>query len=277
MKTSQKLNQSGIVHVVVIVVVAVLVGVIGYTAFRMVQKNGSNYTTENAQEKGESSTVKIKSMPVNIGTYDPVTKRAGDLVFPDQKLPEGAQPVLFSEFGYMNPGNSANGYQSQASPQPTFIVAAGTKIKSMIDGKVESVPKLYSNDYSIHIIGSGSELIFEHEHVIKPLVKAGDTVKAGQVIATASDYDAKNLLGLGVFEMGLLKGGNPPIHLCIFDYLDDTIKQDTFDSINSLKKSWEEHTGDTTLYDEASTAIPGCITRDPISDNNNSQTGKPNQ
>ncbi len=276
MKTTHNNNQSGFAHVLVIVIVTVVIGLIGYTAFRAFQERGSSYTTENSQDKASSSKVKIKSMPVEIGTYNPATKRAGDLVFPDKKLPEGVQPVLFSEFGYKTPGNSANNFQSQASPQPTFIVDSGTKIKAMIDGEVVSVTKLYSNDYSIHMKGEGNELIFEHEHVINPLVKEGDEVKAGTVIATASDYDAQNLFGLGVFEMGLLKGGNPPIHLCIFDYLDDSIKQDTFDKINALKKSWEKHVGDDSLYDEASTAIPGCISRDPISDNNNSQTGKTN-
>ena len=275
MKIKQKLNQSGVVHLVLIFVVTFLVAIVGYSGFRILQMRESTYTNENSQEKATSSKVKIKSMPVNIEAYDPETKRAGDIIFPEQKLPEGVQPVIFSEFGYKMPGNSANGYQSQPSPQPTFIVAAGTKIRAMIDGEVVNVTKLYSGDYSIHMKGSGSDLIFEHEHVIKPLVKVGDEVKAGAVIATASDYDAKNLFGLAVFEMGLLKGGNPPIHLCVFDYLDDSIKQDTFDNINALKKSWEEFTGDSTLYDESS-AIPGCLSRDPISDSNNSQTGAKN-
>ena len=276
MLNTRKLNQSGFAHILIVIMV-IVIGLVGYTAFRIFQEKNSTYSSQNAEDKATVSKVKIKSMPVDIGAYDPVTKRSGDLVFPEKKLPEGVQPVLFSEFGYKMPGNSANNFQSQASPQPTFIVAPKTKIKSMIDGQVVSVSKLYSNDYSIHMKGKGSDLIFEHEHVINPLFKEGDTVKAGTVIATASDYDARNLFGLGVFEMGLLKGGNPPIHLCIFDYLDESIKQDTFSKINALKKSWEEYTGDNSLYDESSTAIPGCITRDPISDNNNSQTGTKNQ
>lgn len=266
-------NQHGFAHIVLILISLVVVGVIGFLVFRAIQND--NYTATNSEEGGKTSSVKIKSMPVEIGTYDPATKRAGDLLFPDQNLPEGVQPVLFSEFGYLVPGNSANNYNPKPSPQPTFMVAGGTKIKAMIDGKVVSVSKLYSGDYTIHMQGDGSDLIFEHEHVINPLVKEGDTVKAGAVIATASDVDAGKILGLGLFEMGLLKGGNPPTHLCIFDYLDDSIKQDTFDRITALKKAWEDYKGDTTLYGD-SVAIPGCISRDPITDNNNSQTGTTN-
>lgn len=266
-------DQKGFAHIVAIVIVAVLLALGGYSAFRFVQSKDTTYTAKNSEEKGLASKVKIKSMPVEIGIYDPATKRAGDLLFPDQDLPEGVQQVLFSEFGYLEPGNSANNYVGEPSPQPTFIVAGGTKIKAMIDGEVIAVNKLYSNDYTIHMKGEGSDLIFEHEHVIKPTVKVGDIVKAGTAIATASDYDAHHLFGMGVFEMGLLKGGNPPTHICIFDYLDDSIKQDTFDKITALKKSWEEYVGDTSLYDEANTVIPGCVNREPLTDNNDSQTG----
>lgn len=269
-------DQKGFAHVFIVLIAVVLLGVGGYSAFRFVQNKNSNYTAENSEAKAVASKVKIKSMPIEIGTYDPVTKRAGDFLFPDQDLPEGVQQVLFSEFGYMEPGNSANNYKSDPSPQPTFIVAGGTKIKAMIDGEVIAVNKLYSDDYTIHMQGEGSDLIFELEHIIKPTVKVGDKVTAGTVVATASDYDAHNLFGMGVVEIGILKGGNPPTHICLFDYLDDSIKQDTFDKIEALKKSWEEYVGDTTLYDEANTVIPGCVNREPVTDNNNSETGKTN-
>jgi hypothetical protein len=100
--------------------------------------------------------------------------------------------------------------------------------------------------------------------VINVTVKQGDKVKAGQVIAEVSDYDAKNYAGMGLVEIGVLKGGNPPSHLCPFDYLDDSIKDATFRKITALQKSWEEYRGDVSIYDEAKVAIPGCLTRDPI-------------
>lgn len=270
-------NHNGFAHILVIVIILVVVGVVaGYSFFRIKQSKDSTYTAENSLAKAEASEVKIKSMPFEIAAYDSSTKRAGDILFPEKDLPEGVQKVIFSEFGYANPGNSANNYQSRKSPQPTVYLAPGTKIKALIDGTVVKVEELYSKDFTVHMQGEGSDLIFEHEHVIDPTVKVGDVVKAGTVIATASDVDASKLLGLALFEMGILKGGNPPTHICMFDYLDDSIKQSTFDKINTLKKDWETFKGDATLYDEANTAIPGCIDREPISDNNNSQTGGQN-
>ena len=125
-------DQKGAAHILLIVIGVIVLGVISYSVFRLIEGKNSTYTAENSEAKAKSSAVKIKSMPVDIGIYDPETKRAGDLLFPDQKLPEGVQPVLFSEFGYKVPGNSANNFQAKASPQPTFIVAGGTKVKAML-------------------------------------------------------------------------------------------------------------------------------------------------
>lgn len=140
----------------------------------------------------------------------------------------------------------------------------GTKVHSLVDGEVFDVPKLYSNDYSVMVKGEGSDLIFETEHVKNVLVKKGDKIKAGSIVAEVSDYDAKNYAGMGLVEIGILKGGNPPSHLCPFDYLDDSIKDETFKKITALQTSWEEYREDISVYDESKVVVPGCLTRDPI-------------
>lgn len=260
----QTLNQSGIAHLVLIIILVVVVGVIGYSAFRVYESKQDSVTTENAAEKAAGNPVKIKSMPIDIGYFNPATGKAGDIVFPQDKFPEGAMQLVFTEYGYQVPGNSANGGQPKLNPQPTFIAPLGTKVRSIVDGTVVSIPQLYSNDFSIHVQGQGSDLIFETEHVINVKVKVGDKVTAGQVIAEVSDYDAKNYNGLGLVEIGVLKGGNPPSHVCTFDYLDDSIKEETLKRITALKKAWEEFRGDPNAYDESAVVVPGCVTRDPI-------------
>lgn len=167
-------------------------------------------------------------------------------------------------YGFIIPSNISSTGQSKANPQPTFILPLGTKVRSLVDGVVANIPKLYSGDYSIQVSTNGKmeKWLYETEHVINPLVKVGDPVKAGQIIAEVSDYD-RNLDGFGIVEIGILKGGNPPQHICPFAYLDPSIKEETFSKIKALYKSWEEYIGNTALYNEAE-PIPGCVSLDPI-------------
>jgi len=265
-----KQKQSGftvVEAIIVIVVIGFLTGV-GYFVFNKQSnkqtENGTSSTTENnTKEVAKKAEVKIKHLGVNLDYYDPTTNKAGDFVFTKAKFTSGIQ-LLFTDYAYVIKGANTSTGQDKANPQPTFILPLGSKVYSLIDGEVFDVPKLYSNDYSVMVQGEGSELIFETEHVINVKVKKGDKVKAGDVIAEVSDYSAHGYNGLGLVEIGVLKGGNPPKHLCPFDYLDDSIKDETIKKINALKKSWEEYRGDTSLYDESKEVTPGCLSRDPI-------------
>lgn len=267
-------DQRGFAHVIIVFIVVALLAVGGYTAFRFVQNKDSEFTAENTEEKAAASSVKIKNLPIEIDTYDPVTGKAGEVTFPTEEFTDGALNMIFFPYGYVIPGNSANGGKEKTNPQPTFLAPVGTKVRALIDGEVVAVSKLYSNDYSIHMKGEGSELIFETEHVINVTVEVGDKVKAGDEIAEVSDYDGHNYAGMGLVEIGVLKGGNPPTHLCTFDFLDDSIKAATLAKITQLEKDWEDFRGKPDLYGEE--VIAGCIDRDPISDNNNSETGESN-
>jgi hypothetical protein len=151
------------------------------------------------------------------------------------------------------------------NPQPTFIVPLGTKVHSLVDGVVVNVPKLYSNDYSVHVgASSESSTVVETEHIINVTVKVGDKVKAGDVLGEVSDYDAHNYAGLGLYEIGILIGGNPPSHICPFQYLDDSIKDAVNESLRSLYKAWNEYRGKQ-VYDE-NLEVPGCIITESIED-----------
>ncbi|MDQ5886325.1 MAG: Peptidase protein [Patescibacteria group bacterium] len=259
---SKNNKQSGfaLLEALLVLVIIAVLGGIGFFVLSK-DKKSETVTSENAATVATESKAKIKSIGINLEEYDPATGMAGDLKFTKANFASGMQ-MLFSEYGYEVAASSAG--PAKKNPQPTFIAPLGTKVMALVDGEVVNVPKLYSNDYSVHVQAQGSDLIFETEHVINVKVKQGDKVKAGQVIAEVSDYDAKNYDGLGLFEIGVLKGGNPPSHLCLFDYLDDSIKSDTQKNILSLQKAWEEYRGDTTIYDEAKAVTPGCLTRDPI-------------
>ena len=102
-----------------------------------------------------------------------------------------------------------------------------------------------------------TEYVYETEHVINPLVKVGDKVKAGQVIAEVSDYVTKNMPGYGVVEMGILKTGNPPLHLCPYLYLDPGVKDSIINSLDTLYEDWNKYKGKT-IYNTADYEAPGC-------------------
>lgn len=227
--------------------------------------SGGSTNSQNTNSESSSGQTKIKHLGVNLATYDPATNRAGDFLFTKAKFDAGeTMQMLFMNYGFVIPATNRADRKASSNPQPTFILPLGTKVYSLVDGTVFETPKLYSGDYSVQVQGDDGELIFETEHVINVKVKKGDRVKAGDVVAEVSDYAVRGYAGFGLVEIGVLKGGNPPSHLCPFDYLDDSIKADTLNNITALQKSWEEYRGDSSIYDESKIVIPGCESRMPI-------------
>lgn len=225
----------------------------------------SSATTENTKPKEtdpNAPNLKLKSIGVNLDYYDSVTNKAGDFLFTKQKLQFSR---VFMPYGFVIPANSTSSGKDKANPQPTFVVPTGTKVLSLVDGVVAQIGKVWSGDYSIMVSSDGQmqKWMFETEHVLNPVVKVGDKVKAGQVLAEASDFDKSAPAGFRTFEIGILKGGNPPEHVCPFAYLDPSVKQQITTKLQDLMKNWETYIGDATLYDET-LATPGCQTLDPI-------------
>lgn len=257
--------QHGFAHVLLLFLV-VIVAVVGFVAFRFSQANNrvAVDTTESSstQVTQKSDQPTIKHLGIDLDYYNQATKRAGDIEFRQFNTNAGGMDAIFQEYGRLGGENTPGG--QRRNPQPTFMVPAGTEVHAIADGTVVEIPVLHSNDYSVMIQPKGSDLIFEVEHVKNVKVKKGDIVKAGDVIAEASDYDAKNYAGLALVEIGILKPGNPPSHVCVFDYLDDSIKNETLKKITALENAWEAFVNDENVYDQSAEVIPGCVTRDPI-------------
>ena len=195
--------------------------------------------------------LKIKNIGVNFE----------DFKFTKEKLQFNR---LFVNYGFVIPASPD--FPSKSNPQPTYIVPLGTPVRSLVDGVVAAMPTLWSGDISIQVTVDGKmqKWAYEIEHVINPKVKVGDSVKAGQVIAEVGSFGGGMPEGFGAVEIGILKGGQIPEHICPFAYLDDSIKEETIKKMTELFKSWEEYVGDQTLYDENSSLIPGCQTLEPI-------------
>lgn len=141
-------------------------------------------TTAKVIPKGEPT--KLKSIGFNLGHYDAATKTAGDIKFTKLTQPNSEIWVDFGIQDFRSPNDP-----KKRNVQPTFILPLKTKVLSLVDGTVSNVEKLYSNDYSIMVTTNGSSLVYETEHVINPLVKVGDKVTAGQVIAEVSTHDSQ--------------------------------------------------------------------------------------
>ena len=171
---------------------------------------------------------------------------------------------LFMGFGFVIPASSSSSGQNKSNPQPTYVVPLGTPVRSLVDGIVAAIPTLWSGDYSIQVTADGKmqKWVYETEHIINPKVKVGDRVTAGQIIGEASTFDQGAPAGYGTVEIGILKGGQTPEHVCPFAYLDDSVREETFAKMRNLFQTWEDYTGNQTLYPDSE--IPGCLTTSSI-------------
>ncbi|OGM14660.1 hypothetical protein A3D84_00210 [Candidatus Woesebacteria bacterium RIFCSPHIGHO2_02_FULL_42_20] len=237
-----------------ILLIVIILGAfaLGFFLLKSVAKYSSrNYGSQQVLNPDEPP-LKLKTIGVNFE----------DFKFTKQKLQFDR---LFMEYGFVIPaGNSSTG-QDKPNPQPTFVVPLGTSIRSIVDGIVVAIPTLWSGDFSVQVTQDGKmqKWIYEMEHVINPKVKVGEKVTAGQVVGEVSDFNHGAPVGFGATEIGILKGGQAPEHVCPFAYLDDSIREETFTNLGNLLKAWEEYIGDQKLYDESLT-IPGCLTLNPI-------------
>ena len=254
-------EKSGFAHVIVfILVIIVAIGAAAFFVFN--RTDGESIQKASNDSVSTPTTAPIKHLGFNLDYYNEVSQSAGDIKFTKLPAVEGGLETVFLEYGRMTEANSAA--QQRRNPQPTFILPLGTKVRSLVDGEVVHIEKLYSGDYAIHTQVKGNDAIYELEHVINVLVEVGDKVTAGQEVAEVSDYDARNLGGFGLFEIGILNPGNPPSHSCIFDYLDPSIKDETLKKIRNLEDSWELFSNKDDVYDQTSEPVPGCITRNQV-------------
>lgn len=149
-------------------------------------------------------------------------------------------------------------------PHPMYVLPPGTEILSVTDGKVVDIQ--YQNqhdDYSLVVQPSDSSWTIDYDHVTNVKVKKGDAVTAGQVIAEVSlAVGGLRQSNLGFTEVMIFEdsgfGGNNPT-ACVYNLLDESVKEEFHERIYKLVADWEEFKGDENIYDEDSWESPGCI------------------
>src|SRR3989344_1650871 len=204
-----------------------------------------------AQANSDEPPLKLKGIGVTIEAFK----------FTKERLQFGR---IFMGFGFVIPGSSSSSGNDKSNPQPTYVVPLGTPVRSLVDGVVAAIPTLWSGDVSIQVTANGKmeKWIYETEHLVNPKVAVGDKVIAGQIIGEVGSFGNGDPPGYGAVEIGLLRGGQTPEHVCPYAYLDDSIREATFASMRNLFQSWEEYVGYPTLYSD--TQIPGCLTLEAI-------------
>ncbi len=260
-KSKRNLVVLGILVLIVLATSLVLIAKLTHDGDEQANISLTSPTPTTSTTNSDEPPLKLKSIGVNLDNFDPKTNKAGDFVFTKQKLQFDR---LFMGYGFVIPGAQTSNGQNKSNPQPTFILPLGTKVLSLVDGTVAAMPTIWSGDYSIQVSATGkmAKWMYETEHVINPVVKVGDKVKAGQVVAEVSNFDKGAPQGFGAVEIGILKGGNPPTHFCPFAYLDPTVKEEIQTKIRGFYKAWETYKGNTSLYSEEE--VPGCQHLDPI-------------
>jgi hypothetical protein len=151
---------------------------------------------------------------------------------------------------------------TRANPQPTFWAPLGTEVLAPVSGVVVGISVVWSGDESVMIAADGDgDWVWEVEHVIDVRVAVGDVVEAGQVVALVSDYDVRNTPGVGLVELGLLQGGNPPQHFCPFAYVDPDAEASIVAGLELMLRADADRMG---LEVATVSGVVGCVTTEPI-------------
>ena len=218
----------------------------------------------------------IQNWGLAVDTYDSGSGMAGVMRIRGVTPPtfgNAADDAMYRHiFGVYGMVLKANGMKE---PQITIIAPLGTPVISMVDGTVCNLSKVWSNDYTVGVapigtpcmIGNWATVLFEHEHLINPMVKVGDKVKAGQQIGTVSDYNQHwKAKGFGMIEIGVFfvkKGSNKSSwHACLGNYLAPAKRDSMLAVLTSVQMAWMAELSDPTLYDLGAQNPVVCLTND---------------
>lgn len=204
----------------------------------------------------------LYNIGINLGLYDSVTNRAGDILF-TKNIDSHYGRKAFLEFGTTLTGPGG----TDIMPHPTYIVPLGTKIFSPVNGKVNAVRyQAEYNDYEIVIVPDDyPSWRISFDHIIDLSFKNGDIVKINDVIAKVAPSRSSAVpsnFGLTEFQVwgenSSLFSPGPGDSTCPFLLLAENIKQNIASKITQLATEWEKYIGED-VYDEAKWIFPGCL------------------
>lgn len=211
------------------------------------------------QSQGQFGTPPVlENFQLRVGTYDPSTGKAGDLVFSRAGLqPQFGLNSVFLEFGHQ-----VHGQVAKDLPHFTFYAPLGTQVIAPANGVVVFIDdKAGETDKSLtmapdHTSHWGINL----DHIQDMTVKVGDTVHAGEVLGTVGTPEG-GVPGWGANELSVKMGRDQDagsMFVCPWAAWDPATVKSAQATISKLMSDWEAWYGDSTVYDEASQVSPGC-------------------
>jgi hypothetical protein len=244
-------NQSGLGHVLVFVLIAVVLGVVGFAGYKVLKPAPSSFSNETViTDDAPVAEANLVLQNVGIGP--------DDILVTQQAVREYESRGLkgFYIFGDKLGGKD----DTRINPNFEFSsVKAEAKIVSAIDGVIGFIKEQpESKDYEVFVQPKeGSMWTVGYDHLVDVAVKKGDKVKAGDVLGKPAIQGN----GLHRFEIQINKDqSNTTTHYCPTSLLDPAVKEATLKWLGNMQAQWNTTAG-LQLYDLSQQSPTGCLAK----------------
>lgn len=246
-----KLNQNGLAHIGIIILIVIVLAVVGAVGFRVFQQKTSQDPTSNTSPSGQAVKDEATIELQNFG-----------LVSMDSVLVTNDALREYDSMGLKGfyPFGDKLGGKDDTRLNPNFEFSSlkqGTQIVSAIDGIVAFIKEQPdTGDFEVFIQPSeGSIWTVGYDHISNVVVKKGDSIKAGAVIGDPTPQGNGALR----FEIQVNKDqSGTTTHVCPSTLLAADVKGETLQELTNMQQAWNTVTG-RALYDVAAQNPVGCL------------------
>jgi hypothetical protein len=264
-------NQKGFAHLALIGGVIVIAAIV-LIGFRVVNKNSNNNPSGGNSQQHVAAPIDktplvIKNWPVNIAAFNSATQLAGDVYMNKQVLTTshlGLDQIPLGDVGRVRIDRGTG--KSYTLPTLDFLTVPGAPLLSVSDGYVISVDHQLENgrdDYEMHVAPTNtnvSQWLIVYDHLVKPSVKKGDKITAGQQIGETAPMGSGapyNFIELQINYMATSE--TPAEGRCPYRNIAADRQKALGDQLRLITTAWEGLT-DQSVYNEAAWVAPGCVT-----------------
>lgn len=246
-----RLNEQGLAHIGLILLVVAVVAVVGAVGFRVLQqrndKASSNSGGQSAQTNRDEPTLELQNF--GLASLDSVLVTNDALREYESRGLKGFYPF----------GDKLGG-KDDTRLNPNFEFSSlkeGTQVISAIDGIVTFIKEQPdSRDFEVFIQPKeGSMWTVGYDHISGVAVKKGEAISAGTVIGNPTRQGNGALR----FEIQINKDqSGTTTHICPSTLLATNVKNSALQELTSMQQAWNTVSGKA-LYDIAAQQPIGCL------------------